>query len=595
MSTIPRPHLSSLWTAVLFTLYFFVFLTSEVFLQDCLLALDRPEDLHIFFLGQMACLAAGYLSLSLCRRCAYGLLRSVAAAAMLFPALLFIALAFMGIPASLLLWAAACSYFLGGTGAFLHYSAALCLHRSAVTGRVAGGSIGLAVAIQFLTDTCLDSGQTAILLALVSLVLAMLLARTPAPATADEAPSAPPSRRTLALVTAGTAILSIVVGLNEDIVTRLYATGALDVTSWPRLCYLAGLLLAGFLADIRKRAFMPVITLCVLMLSNMAIFFLSDPRHYQLNLSILYFYSGFYVVYFTVLFLDLAPGTRWPLLWAGMGRLCRSLCGRLFSVSKRPVRPAGAGVLHRPEYPAAGRRVRHILLERTIARSRRRQIRAAVAPGSGHRPFRAKTRPDPPGDRRAARRARLVGSPGEYRCLPGHIGTGHATAPDFHLRQVRCERPSGAGDSLLRPNAPVTSVIRPAGLPMPPLLRRCPSPGPPPYRRGCRASAGDSPKNTRAPVTILAVTGARVLKKSVALDVIAQARGPSCVPARAHGASRPQGRLSCRGGAYSPAMKPDQRASRARRALPRWLRAFFSSRVSWAALLRMLSSQNRGS
>lgn len=139
MSTIPRPHLSSLWTAVLFTLYFFVFLTSEVFLQDCLLALDRPEDLHIFFLGQMACLAAGYLSLSLCRRCAYGLLRSVAAAAMLFPALLFIALAFMGIPASLLLWAAACSYFLGGTGAFLHYSAALCLHRSAVTGRVAGG------------------------------------------------------------------------------------------------------------------------------------------------------------------------------------------------------------------------------------------------------------------------------------------------------------------------------------------------------------------------------------------------------------------------------------------------------------------------
>lgn len=287
MSTIPRPHLSSLWTAVLFTLYFFVFLTSEVFLQDCLLALDRPEDLHIFFLGQMACLAAGYLSLSLCRRCAYGLLRSVAAAAMLFPALLFIALAFMGIPASLLLWA---------------------------------------VAIQFLTDTCLDSGQTAILLALVSLVLAMLLARTPAPATADEAPSAPPSRRTLALVTAGTAILSIVVGLNEDIVTRLYATGALDVTSWPRLCYLAGLLLAGFLADIRKRAFMPVITLCVLMLSNMAIFFLSDPRHYQLNLSILYFYSGFYVVYFTVLFLDLAPGTRWPLLWAGMGRLCRSLC-----------------------------------------------------------------------------------------------------------------------------------------------------------------------------------------------------------------------------------------------------------------------------
>ncbi len=328
MITIYRSHLSPLWTAVLFTLYFFVFLTSEVFLQDCLLALDRPGDLHTFFLGQLACLTAGYLSLALCRRASYGLLRSLAVAAILLPALLFSALALTGSPSSLPAWAAACSYCLGGAGAFLHYSAALCLRHSAVSGRLAGGSIGLAVGIQFLTDTCLDSGQTAMLLALVSLVLAMLLARAPAPApaAADEAPSSPPSRRTLALATAGTAILSIVVGLNEDIVTRLYATGELDVTSWPRLCYLAGLLLAGFLADIRKRAFMPVITLCVLMLSNMAIFFLNDPRHYQLNLSILYFYSGFYVVYFTVLFLDLAPGTRWPLLWAGMGRLCRSLC-----------------------------------------------------------------------------------------------------------------------------------------------------------------------------------------------------------------------------------------------------------------------------
>lgn len=328
MITIYRSHLSPLWTAVLFTLYFFVFLTSEAFLQDCLLALDRPKDLHTFFLGQLACLAAGYLSLALCRRASHGLLRSLAAAAMLPPALLFTVLALMGSPASLLSWSAACSYCLGGAGAFLHYSAALCLRHSAVTGRLVGGSIGLAIGIQFLAGTCLDSGQTAMLLALVSLLLAMLLARTPAPApaAADEAPSAPPSRRTLALATAGTAILSIVVGLNEDIVTRLHATGELDVTSWPRLCYLAGLLLAGFLADIRKRAFMPVITLCVLMLSNMAIFFLNEPRHYQLNLSVLYFYCGFYVIYFTVLFLDLAPGTRWPLLWAGMGRLCRSLC-----------------------------------------------------------------------------------------------------------------------------------------------------------------------------------------------------------------------------------------------------------------------------
>jgi hypothetical protein len=37
-----------------------------------------------------------------------------------------------------------------------------------------------------------------------------------------------------------------------------------------------------------------------------------------------YFFSGFYVIYFTVSFMDLAPRTLNPALWAGMGRVFRS-------------------------------------------------------------------------------------------------------------------------------------------------------------------------------------------------------------------------------------------------------------------------------
>lgn len=39
----------------------------------------------------------------------------------------------------------------------------------------------------------------------------------------------------------------------------------------------------------------------------------------------MYLYSGFYVIFFTVMFLDFAPKSRCPELWAGMGRAVRSL------------------------------------------------------------------------------------------------------------------------------------------------------------------------------------------------------------------------------------------------------------------------------
>ena len=88
MSTIPRPHISSLWTAVLFTLYFFVFLTSEVFLQDCLLALDRPEEAQTMRMRTFAMdlpraetcceIGAGFMAMQNYRAAAYWYERALA-------------------------------------------------------------------------------------------------------------------------------------------------------------------------------------------------------------------------------------------------------------------------------------------------------------------------------------------------------------------------------------------------------------------------------------------------------------------------------------------------------------------------------------
>ena len=46
----------------------------------------------------------------------------------------------------------------------------------------------------------------------------------------------------------------------------------------------------------------------------------------------MYTYSGFYVVFFTVSFIDLAPRTKSPELWAGMGRIIRSITAALTAI-----------------------------------------------------------------------------------------------------------------------------------------------------------------------------------------------------------------------------------------------------------------------
>ena len=319
---------TTLRTAVLFALYFFVFLGSETFLQNSVLPIIGSESLNKFFLGQFFCLAAGYLCLACCSRWPERRLRYLVAVLLVIPASSFVLTAFVDTPIALYLIGGSSSFCLGLTGGLLHGVVALSLYGRGLTGRMTGLSIGGAVFIQFLMDKYLNLVQTACLLAFASVVLAVLIAVVLAIPVhiADNKQRNSPSSRKLILIVVCTVFLSIIVGLNEGVITRLHATGVIDVTAWPRLWYMGGLVLAGFLADIRQRVFMPIATLCTLLLSSLAVFFLNSPQYYQTNLSILYFYAGFYVIYFTVIFLDIAPRMANPLLWAGMGRICRSLC-----------------------------------------------------------------------------------------------------------------------------------------------------------------------------------------------------------------------------------------------------------------------------
>ena len=62
------------------------------------------------------------------------------------------------------------------------------------------------------------------------------------------------------------------------------------------------------------------------MLSTVVITFLSgDSLSYNLSMGFMYFYSGFYVIYLTLIFVDMASRMRNGRLIAGVGRIVRSI------------------------------------------------------------------------------------------------------------------------------------------------------------------------------------------------------------------------------------------------------------------------------
>ena len=122
------------------------------------------------------------------------------------------------------------------------------------------------------------------------------------------------------------ALVSLMFVTLDNIVTLADAGGDLDVGSWPRLLLAVSAIAAGALFDIRQRRYMNFIMFCVLLLSTIAILAAETSGGLFWGLVLFYLASGFFVTYFTASFMLMAPKTRRPALWAGMGRAINNAC-----------------------------------------------------------------------------------------------------------------------------------------------------------------------------------------------------------------------------------------------------------------------------
>lgn len=216
---------------------------------------------------------------------------------------------------------------IGVLGALAHWSIAMLACGSPMSGRVVGCAYAAALALQFvIIHICGSNQPVALAVGLIITGAAALIIPPPHNWTsADFAPERErvfnhPASSVYAVTIACVAVLALVYGLYDGVSSNLHAHNKLSVWAFPRLFAIVGVLAAAWIADIKNRAYLSIAVLCFLTADTAATLFLRSPATYELSQSLQYLFSGAYVFFFTIIFIDIAPRSKEPALWAGMGR-----------------------------------------------------------------------------------------------------------------------------------------------------------------------------------------------------------------------------------------------------------------------------------
>lgn len=230
----------------------------------------------------------------------------------------------------------------GMVGGAAFYMAAVELREQRFTGKVIGLAIGLEALMQALVLGGINHPLVRAAILIVTLAAAAALSvkwphPQPEKLTAQTEPEASLPRSYLLALASIVALISLMGGLNDGFLTSHAPELPMSLYALPRVFYLLGAVAAGFLADVRNRRYLPIVTLTVMLLSTVGVLFLRQSSTYVLNMCVYSLFAGFAVIYLTVPFLDIAPRMKNPALWASMGRIAKcgflavgALCSTLF-------------------------------------------------------------------------------------------------------------------------------------------------------------------------------------------------------------------------------------------------------------------------
>lgn len=226
--------------------------------------------------------------------------------------------------------------FLGGLGGVTSYKAICILPDQKYLARCVGISYMLGIILQFINNIFVSLPLVeSIVLDIFMGILMFILTTIPNTLNHHLDVSKVKKERQICggLLILLVFMMSCVFSTLDNAVTFLHATGEVNIEEFPRVLLALSGLLGGIIFDFKDRRFMSMIMYCVMLLSTICIIVLKYSESLLIGLLIFYMTSGFFVVFFTASFMEIASYMKFPDLWAGLGRAVNNLAAVILSRS----------------------------------------------------------------------------------------------------------------------------------------------------------------------------------------------------------------------------------------------------------------------
>lgn len=228
---------------------------------------------------------------------------------------------------------------LGVFGSAVFYKSLCLLEDNTHIARLTGISYMLGTMLQIANSNLvhIDIAEAAILSVFIMLLALMLIRaekNSVVPALSKSEPDCGNGRESLkisVILVFFVALMTCIFSTLDNAVTLIHASGEANIGQWPRVLLALSGLLAGFLFDTASRKYMSIVMYCITVLSTTCLVVLQFAGSFTVGLVIFYLAAGFFAVFFTVSFMEIARYTETPELWAGLGRAVNNLVAVLIS------------------------------------------------------------------------------------------------------------------------------------------------------------------------------------------------------------------------------------------------------------------------
>lgn len=328
---------------ILMGLFTFLFLGAEYLYVDVLSGMVSENKTVLAQNYALGVSAAGFLLYPLFHRFCKKRLKIIISAVISLASILCIALICTGTAYTMtFIMGLVLFLLLGLFGSAAFYVSMRMMKTDRYLARTVGISYALGILLQFANNNLVRSEiAEAIILSVFLLLLVWFLIKNDqiyckqdeqvVDAPPDEERSKDSTEETAKGTIVGILMVLLVVLMTfifstlDNAVTLAHANGTMDIGQWPRILLALSGLTAGFIFDIKNRKYMGLIMYCIMILSTICIVVLKFAGPFLVGLIVFYLSAGFFAVFFTSGFMELARHMRTPALWAGMGRAINNI------------------------------------------------------------------------------------------------------------------------------------------------------------------------------------------------------------------------------------------------------------------------------